>query len=175
MSDRRPHYLYRCFDADDFLIYIGCTVDVRKRLQLHRCSTTVKASRWLTACMARHIVSEPYPSRVAALAAEAAAIAAEQPIFNSQERREPMWMTHRWIGQYLVQRGHLELAKETACTCWPEDREAGIPAEWCAPCNAPLSSGRTSPAAGRYSEAAVRKGSQAVASGTTPAGGESHA
>lgn len=116
MSDRRPHYLYRCFDADGFLIYIGCTADVRKRLNNHRASSR-KSSRWLKACMARHVVSGPFAGLEAARAAEHDAIRAEDPLFNTQERGGAAMSARVHVARYLVSRGHLALAEETLCRC----------------------------------------------------------
>lgn len=31
----RPHYLYRCYDANGRLLYIGCTIDPFKRWREH--------------------------------------------------------------------------------------------------------------------------------------------
>jgi len=165
----RPHYLYRCFDADGFLIYIGCTADVRKRIYSHR-SSPRRTSRWLMTCMDRHKVSGPYPGLDAARAAEASAIAEEDPVFNIQARRATGWDVLQVVGLYLLQRGHIELAMETTCTCWPEDREAGVPATWCKPHNfqTPAASPSLPEAAGPDSPAADAVGALA-SGGTTPA------
>ncbi|MGH3353386.1 MAG: GIY-YIG nuclease family protein [Nocardioides sp.] len=116
MSIQRPHYLYRCFDADDFLIYIGCTADIKKRMHNHH-SSPRKCSRWLTACMARHTVSDPYPNLKAARAAEHDAIRVEDPLFNTHERGGGAMFSQVHVARYLVDRGHLELATETLCRC----------------------------------------------------------
>lgn len=116
MSDLRPHYLYRCFDADDFLIYIGCTADVKKRMYNHR-SSPRKASRWIKACMTRHTVTGPFAGLEAARVAEREAIRTEEPLFNTQERSGVPWDGQNHVARYLVSRGHLELATETLCRC----------------------------------------------------------
>ena len=121
------HYLYRCFDADGDLIYIGCTSNVKRRLSAHRASRAL-ASRWLSAFMARHEIEGPFPDRAAGLAAERRAIQSEQPLFNYQQRGGSdgaAWMTREPVAAYLIERGCIDLATETACGCWREVREAG--------------------------------------------------
>lgn len=125
MSDLRPHYIYRCFDADGFLIYIGCTANVKQRMKNHRSSPN-RASRWLKACMASHTVSGPLAGLEAGRAAERDAIRAECPLFNVQERRDGApWTATIHAARYLVDRGHLELATETLCRC------KGRTESWC--------------------------------------------
>lgn len=68
-------YVYRAFDADDRLIYIGATVYTDHRLTIHRTQS------WWWALVAR-VAFEQHVDREAALAAEAAAIRAERPAFN---------------------------------------------------------------------------------------------
>jgi predicted GIY-YIG superfamily endonuclease len=116
MSDDRPHYVYRCYDADGDLIYIGCTSNVTRRIATHRRGGKA-ASRWLAVCMDRYEVSGPHAGKAAGLKAEAEAIALEQPVFNYQKRvgeNLAAWMTRAPIAQYLTERGHVELAQEIA-------------------------------------------------------------
>ncbi|HKY59233.1 MAG TPA: GIY-YIG nuclease family protein [Aeromicrobium sp.] len=125
MSDLRPHYVYRCFDADGFLIYIGCTANLKQRMKNHR-SSPRRSSRWIKACMASHTVDGPFAGLDAGEAAERVAIRAEAPLFNIQERRDGApWTALVHIARYLVDRGHLELAAETLCKC---DSAYG---QWC--------------------------------------------
>lgn len=129
-----PHFVYRCYDADGDLIYIGCTANVTKRIASHRRGDKA-ASRWLAVFMDRYEVEGPYPDRDAGRQAECEAIQAEQPLFNYQQRsglNMAAWMTRLPIAQYLVERGYIELAVETVCTCWRETREAGLFDKWCA-------------------------------------------
>lgn len=134
-SSHLPHHVYRCYDADDRLLYVGCTSEIERRMSAHRRGKK-GASLWLSVCMARHEVVATYPNRDAALAAEAAMINADQPLFNTQHRATYMfaaWMTLAPIAEYLIEQGHLELALETACGCWRETREAGAFDPWCRP------------------------------------------
>ena len=118
MSDLRPHYLYRCYDADGLLLYIGCTSNVRRRMGAHRRGDgKSKASAWLSACMVRHEVSGPLAGLELARAAETAAIRAESPLFNAHGYGGGTWLLDRPIAHYLMEQGHLELAEATLCHC----------------------------------------------------------
>lgn len=128
--DARPHYLYRCYDTAGRLLYIGCTANVKRRMQGHkRClGRGNRASQWLAACMDRVEVEGPFAGRDAGRAAERDAIQTEQPLFNFQERSGldfAAWMTRLPIARYLVEQGHRDLAIATACTCHPETLDDG--------------------------------------------------
>lgn len=73
----RPHLVYRCYDADDQLIYIGCT-STSMEVRLRRHKSTHPAVYEQTA----HWTTEPYPDRETALDAEANAIYRERPPLN---------------------------------------------------------------------------------------------
>jgi hypothetical protein len=129
------HFLYRCYDRDGDLLYIGCTVNVKSRIAAHRrASNGARASRWLSVFMDRYETEGPFRGREAGRDAERQAINAEQPLFNYQERASEnlaAWMTRRPVAQYLVERGAVRLAMETACRCFFEIREAGGYDEHC--------------------------------------------
>lgn len=129
MSGRLPHYVYRCFDADGDLIYIGCTSNVARRIGAHRRGEKA-ASRWIKHFYFRHEVEGPFPTRAAGLEAEAAAIQRERPVFNMNSTGLARW-AHNDIAAYLIERGRLALAVETACRCWRETRAAGACDSWC--------------------------------------------
>jgi predicted GIY-YIG superfamily endonuclease len=67
--------VYRLFDAEDRLLYVGCSDCVECRLDQHRLS-----KRWF-GDIARHTVDE-FPTRREALAAERVAIQTETPLHN---------------------------------------------------------------------------------------------
>lgn len=91
----RPHFLYRCYDADGLLLYIGLTVNPRKRMQVHM-AHRAKASLLLQCYMTRwEVDADAHPSLAAGREAEAAAIAAERPLFNTQDVRRPLWLVMR--------------------------------------------------------------------------------
>lgn len=78
----RPHFVYRIFDADDALIYIGCARDVESRLTLHCARSSQSPRSWaIRRRMVRHTVEE-FPTKAAARAAEAEAIRSERPELN---------------------------------------------------------------------------------------------
>lgn len=127
MSIAVPHYIYRCYDADGLLLYIGCTSSVKNRIRGHKTSPKNKASRWLQACMDRYEVdADRYPNKQEARDAEDNAIRDEQPLFNTQGRGVPTWQLLPRVAEYLIDQGYRELAIETACTCWGEFRDAGV-------------------------------------------------
>jgi predicted GIY-YIG superfamily endonuclease/DNA-binding XRE family transcriptional regulator len=82
----REHWVYRCYDADGQLLYIGCTSDVSHRFRAHR-SAKSETSRTLMRRMARYS-AEVYPDRASGMAAERRAIAAEHPLLNVRFNRE---------------------------------------------------------------------------------------
>jgi predicted GIY-YIG superfamily endonuclease len=71
----QPTALYRHFDADGKLLYVGISLSVVARLARH-----VNGSHW--ARQITMITIEWHSGRPEALAAEAAAIVAERPAFN---------------------------------------------------------------------------------------------
>lgn len=67
--------LYRYWDAEDLLLYVGITGHLPGRSNTHRSN-----SAWMD--FAARATFTRYPSRDAARTAELAAIAAEKPVFN---------------------------------------------------------------------------------------------
>ena len=85
--DMRTHHVYRIYDADDALLYIGCAQDVETRLSFHCEISSQSPTSWeIAARMARH-TSESYPNKALAREAERQAIAAEAPLLNKQHNR----------------------------------------------------------------------------------------
>lgn len=85
---QRPHYVYRLFDANDRLLYIGCTRNFSTRLAhlLAMCNVGKSPNGELIRIgVIRHSLEE-YPNRRAALDAERAAIRSEAPLLNIQSR-----------------------------------------------------------------------------------------
>jgi predicted GIY-YIG superfamily endonuclease len=92
--------LYRWFDWDDRLLYIGITRDMAARQESH-----AKASSWSR--FAARCSVERYPNRECVEYAERDAIRAEQPLFNHVHNDTPE--ARQRLVAYLVQHGHLDL------------------------------------------------------------------
>jgi predicted GIY-YIG superfamily endonuclease len=102
-ADAWPHVLYRCYDAADRLLYIGCTHDVVSRLAVHKASWGNPVSAALNLRMTRHTVSDEYPDKATARKAEREAIYAEAPLFNLHHQRVRVTFAERRrrIDEYL--------------------------------------------------------------------------
>lgn len=68
-------WVYRAFDADERLLYVGCTKNLGSRKADHR-----KRAPWYADAVSW--TSVEYPTRAGALAAEALAIDTENPVWN---------------------------------------------------------------------------------------------
>lgn len=75
------HTVYRLYDNEDRLIYVGCTYDLEKRLQAHR-----RKMWWYY--QTERIVTETHPNRTEALRAETRIRDTEAPRWNVESR----WM-----------------------------------------------------------------------------------
>lgn len=74
--------LYRHFDADGALLYVGITNDPRRRLKQHK-----RTARWSEQIAS--VTVKWLADRDEAIAAERKAIAEERPLFNGGEVRGP--------------------------------------------------------------------------------------
>ncbi|REF00360.1 hypothetical protein DFJ69_5892 [Thermomonospora umbrina] len=92
--------LYRYFDADEVLLYVGITGDLMRRERSH-----VKRSSWME-FMARSTV-ERFSSREEAEAAEVAAIGSELPLFNARHNGTPD--ARQRLVKYLIKHGRVDL------------------------------------------------------------------
>src|SRR5262245_13116024 len=68
--------LYRTYDADDRLLYVGISNDALNRFVRHN-----RTSRWMDESITT-LEIERFPSRAAAVAADQRALIEERPIFN---------------------------------------------------------------------------------------------
>lgn len=82
-----PSAVYRHFDAEGQLLYIGCSTNPGARHQTHRCT-----SHW--ALKVATISVQWFENRAAAMEAEAAAISAEAPLHNIQHH--PVRPRKKW-------------------------------------------------------------------------------
>lgn len=108
-------FVYRAFDAQDRLLYVGCSVEVDARLRYHQ----QHAAWWVFAV---RIEREEFADQDAALQAEAAAIATEHPRWNVIGRSPDHpdgYMSRIQDGSWLayerdVARRHRDLVAEEA-------------------------------------------------------------
>lgn len=80
--DNLPHFIYRCYDAEGRLLYVGCTHDVNNRMAVHASSWSNPASAYLNLHMDRYEVEGPIAGRAAARQREREVIANEAPLVN---------------------------------------------------------------------------------------------
>lgn len=80
--DHCPTYLYRYFDADDRLLYVGITYCFHTRADQH----SMTALWWRHA---RRVTCELFPSRSMATCAERHVIHDEEPIHNGHRKQPP--------------------------------------------------------------------------------------
>lgn len=85
-SPNLPHFVYRCFDADGQLLYIGCAHDVEERIYKHRTTFSSLTSVTLRLRMDRYEAVE-FPDLASARRAERDAIEREQPLLNVHHNR----------------------------------------------------------------------------------------
>lgn len=95
-----PEKLYRWYDWDDRLLYIGITRDLAGRQEAH-----AKRSSWARFAAVCNV--ERYPDRASAEVAERTAIETEQPLFNHVYNDTPE--ARQRLVEYLVENGHLDL------------------------------------------------------------------
>lgn len=82
-TGKRRQTLYRMFDADNQLLYVGVSMNVAQRFAAHRSS-----KRWWGDI--NRIDLEHFASRREVLAAEAHAIRTEAPLYNVQYATRPL-------------------------------------------------------------------------------------
>lgn len=74
------HEVYRAYDADGLLLYIGSCMDVDRRWDTHK-----GTAFWRPFCF--KLVTKCYPNKAVARTVEARAISILSPLFNSQHNR----------------------------------------------------------------------------------------
>lgn len=89
-----PHFVYRVFDATGRLLYVGCAVDVERRMEQH----SGQWWRWYVA----EVTWTGYPTRAAGRTAEAEAIVAERPVCNARRPGLPFAESYRLQREYLA-------------------------------------------------------------------------
>ena len=97
------YFVYRCYDADGVLLYIGCTYDLKSRMRQHARGQG-RASRVLSHLMASYTTEGPYSHRVTAEEAEREAIRTEDALLNIQNAQLPAWQNDSRLERYLNDR-----------------------------------------------------------------------
>lgn len=92
--------LYRWYDADDLLLYVGISGSLNARVTDH-----VKGSSWMDFAVRSTI--ERHPNREDASAAETEAIKTERPLFNATHNSTPE--ARRRLVEYLLEHGRVDL------------------------------------------------------------------
>lgn len=100
--ERRKYVVYRCYDAADRLLYIGCTENISARMAVHGSSWGNPVSAALNRRMTRRTDTEII-GKTAARAAERRAIYEEAPLLNQHHQKERCTPTERRrrIEEYL--------------------------------------------------------------------------
>lgn len=80
----RPHFVYRIFDAEDRLLYVGCAENVESRIYLHQQISSQFPVSWEIARRIDRYTSQKYPNEQLAHEAERRAIESEIPLLNRQ-------------------------------------------------------------------------------------------
>ena len=90
-----PHYVYRCYDGDGRLLYVGCSKTPRKRLDGHASGSWW----WPQVATVRNLV---FADRDAALLRERRAIASEMPRCNVKGRWHVTQPREHWTEQDYI-------------------------------------------------------------------------
>jgi predicted GIY-YIG superfamily endonuclease len=77
-NGNREHWVYRLYDAEDTLLYVGMTFQQHTRYEEHR-------RKWWGEQIAR-VEWESFPNRKTARDAEGIAINDENPVYNTRRR-----------------------------------------------------------------------------------------
>lgn len=106
-SARDPHSVYHCYDADNRLLYVGCTSNLKRRIAQHQHATPTAAlaSRVLSVFMTTVFVASEHVDRASAQAAEARDIEALRPLLNQQLSFAPGWRVLGAVERYLKTHG----------------------------------------------------------------------
>lgn len=78
-GDQRPHFVYRCYDAEGELLYVGCSFHPPTRMLGHE-----STAWWWGECA--QVRNRVYPDRATALERERRAIYEERPRCNVKGR-----------------------------------------------------------------------------------------
>lgn len=129
----RRHFVYRAFDAESRLLYVGCTMNLDRRRKEHRSD-----SPWFVHAT-RFRIAGPYNYQTARRI-ERETIATEQPLYNGDTpgrldlvRRRSRFVDAQW--RQLVNEGWpiqeaLHAAVEASAGMAPDVRDPFVAQEW---------------------------------------------
>lgn len=83
-GDESPHYVYRHYNDDGVLLYVGCTYDPRTRRAGHK-----QSSWWFPQRATTRLTV--YPNRLHALRVEREVIGSEHPLWNVRHQDYTAW------------------------------------------------------------------------------------
>ena len=98
-----PSYsgVYRFFDADEALLYIGKSIDIKSRINAHYQEGRKVGRHQRIMGQVTHIDCSPTAGEVGALLTENAAIKAETPLYNRRQRRvKKLWTLHLKLSEH---------------------------------------------------------------------------
>lgn len=88
-----PTELYRLYNADDRLLYVGIARTIQYRLQTHSCRPPTGKAWWPDVA---YCTLERFQERYLAEAAERTAIKTERPIYNRRSAVGPIRVSLGW-------------------------------------------------------------------------------
>lgn len=125
---REKTELYRHFDTDGRLLYVGVSLSTVARLSSHMCE-----SKW--SGQIASITIERFPTRQEALAAEAAAIKLERPAHNVAQGEKPVVLWTPAVNfprEYDYRWDQAQKAARAACDSDPDywERHGRVVRKW---------------------------------------------
>lgn len=82
------YYVYRFFDKNDKLLWVGCSSDVKRRIEEHK-----RIRPWMHETV--RVTTEPYETYEDGRSAEARAVEAEKPKYNRFLKKAPSRIVDR--------------------------------------------------------------------------------
>jgi predicted GIY-YIG superfamily endonuclease len=106
MTEPRDHFVYRVFDAEGRVLYVGCTGNPEVRYKSHMRGDDGGIRGWFGRFAHHWVVTGPLP-RSKALAIEEQAIRDLDPLFNTFKTGIPRHLRRRRLEAYYISHGLL--------------------------------------------------------------------